>query len=82
MALRARILQRDPCCVLCAERDIVRESNVVDHIKPLALGGTDDEANLRGLCHDHHVEVTRQQFGYRERKAFGADGLPLDGSWS
>ncbi|MCS3390253.1 HNH endonuclease [Burkholderia thailandensis] len=82
MKIRARILRRDPVCVLCAEQDVVRESVVVDHITPLEHGGTDADDNLRGLCADHHDEVTRQQFGYRERKAFGPNGLPIDGSWS
>ncbi|ARK98304.1 HNH endonuclease [Burkholderia pseudomallei] len=81
--IRTRILRRDPVCVLCAEQDVVRESVVVDHITPLEHGGTDADDNLRGLCADHHDEVTRQQFGHRERrKAFGPDGLPIDGSWS
>ncbi|WP_244111448.1 HNH endonuclease [Burkholderia cepacia] len=83
MKIRARILRRDPICVLCTQQDVVRESVVVDHIKPLEHGGTDADDNLRGLCADHHDQVTRQQFGHRERrKAFGPDGLPLDGSWS
>ncbi|MDR5776940.1 MULTISPECIES: HNH endonuclease signature motif containing protein [unclassified Caballeronia] len=66
----------------CASADQVRESVIVDHIIPLAQGGTDDESNLRGLCTACHDAVTREQFGYRERKAFGADGLPADGEWS
>ncbi len=82
MKIRARILARDPICVRCIERDVVRESAIVDHITPLEHGGTDDDDNLRGLCVDCHDEVTREQFGYRERKAFGPDGLPIDGSWS
>ena len=28
----------------------------VDHITPLAYGGTDDPANLRALCRSCHVE--------------------------
>ena len=78
MKIRVRILDRDPICVLCAEHDITSVSVVVDHIKPLEHGGTDDDANLRGLCHDHHDEVTRAQFGYRERVTFGADGMPIE----
>lgn len=83
MKIRARILARDPICVRCAERDVVRESTIVDHIKPLEHGGTDADDNLRGLCVDCHDAVTREQFGLRPaRTAFGADGLPIDGSWS
>ena len=31
----------------------------VDHIVPVALGGLSDQSNLRGLCHDCHLEATR-----------------------
>ncbi|MDR5776531.1 MULTISPECIES: HNH endonuclease signature motif containing protein [unclassified Caballeronia] len=82
LRLRSRILSRDPVCVLCRTLDRTCVSVVVDHIVPLAHGGTDDESNLRGLCAACHDEVTRQQFGYREKKAFGADGMPADGEWS
>lgn len=82
LRVRARILKRDPICVRCASADRVRESVIVDHIIPLAHGGTDDESNLRGLCAVCHEAVTREQFGYWARKAFGADGLPVDGEWS
>lgn len=79
--IRARILDRDPVCVLCLGHDKTSLSVVVENIKPLNHGGSDDDSNLRGLCLDCHLEVTRVQFGYRERRAFGPDGLPLDGSW-
>ena len=81
MKIRARILDRDPVCVRCLESNVTSLSVVVDHIKPLEHGGTDDDTNLRGLCLDCHDAVTRTQFGYRERRAFGPDGLPVDG-WS
>lgn len=80
--IRACILHRDPICVRCASADRVSESVIVDHIIPLAHGGTDHESNLRGLCIACHEAVTREQFGYREKKAFGVDGLPMDGEWS
>ena len=44
--LRNRILQRDNfTCYLCGN-----EATTVDHIIPLAKGGTDDEWNLAGAC--------------------------------
>ncbi|WP_087131103.1 HNH endonuclease [Caballeronia pedi] len=82
LRIRARVLERDPLCVRCAHVDRVCKSTIVDHIVPLAHGGTDDESNLRGLCSACHDAVTREQFGYRQRKAFGADGLPIDSEWS
>ncbi|MDR8396986.1 HNH endonuclease [Paraburkholderia sp. USG1] len=81
MKIRARILDRDPVCVRCLEQDRTSLSVIVDHVVPLDHGGTDADDNLRGLCLDCHDAVTRDQFGYRERRAFGPDGLPVDG-WS
>lgn len=38
-------------------------ASVVDHVVPLALGGTDDATNKRALCKKCHARVTREQFG-------------------
>ena len=44
--LRQQILRRDNwTCYLCGN-----EADTVDHIHPLALGGTDDEFNLAAAC--------------------------------
>lgn len=81
MRIRERILTRDPCCVLCWSVGVTSISVVVDHVQPLAQGGTDDEDNLRGLCLNCHAQVTGEQFGHRKRTVFGTDGLPQDGGW-
>ncbi len=39
-------------------------ATVVDHIDPLALGGSDDDENTRNLCDPCHLEVTAEQFGH------------------
>jgi len=50
--VRAEILYRDAHrCGLCGH-----SAEEVDHITPLAYGGTDDPANLRALCRSCHVE--------------------------
>ena len=50
--LRAEILYRDAYrCALCS-----RQAAEVDHVTPLAWGGTDDPSNLRSLCSTCHVE--------------------------
>lgn len=41
-----------------------REARVVDHIVPLAHGGTDSDENTRNLCDPHHRLVTVEQFGF------------------
>lgn len=78
---RRRRLTAEPLCRICAERGIIRASVVPDHIKPLALGGTDDDSNIRCLCKPCHDEVTAEQFGHTRSKGLGgcdATGLPTD----
>jgi len=50
--IRTRVLAEEPRCVCGAS------ATEVDHIVALALGGTHDRRNLRGLCHRCHVEKT------------------------
>lgn len=48
---RALILARDAHrCALCGQ-----PATEVDHITPVAHGGTDQPWNLRSLCHDCHA---------------------------
>ncbi len=52
MAIRQRVLGRDgyTCrCEDCASAGLVLVAHEVDHITPLADGGTDDDANLRAI---------------------------------
>lgn len=56
-------------------------ATVVDHKTPLALGGTDDDANTRNLCDEHHRAVTADQFGLARHIGLGGcgtDGRPTD----
>lgn len=77
--LRKRRLARTASlCERCQARGRVAVATVVDHIKPLALGGEDIDANTRNLCDPCHAEVTAEQFGHEKRIAFGEDGLPTD----
>lgn len=50
--IRRRILARDPLCVDClaATPQHVSVSREVDHRIPLERGGSDDDANLAGVC--------------------------------
>jgi 5-methylcytosine-specific restriction protein A len=76
-ALRKRRLEAHPFCELCDQEDgITRASSVPDHRVPLAKGGTDTDDNIRGLCRDHHLVVTREEFGQRDRPRIREDGRP------
>lgn len=78
-AQRQRRLARSAgLCLRCKDRGRVTVATVVDHVVPLALGGSDEDENTRNLCDPCHVEVTAEQFGHEAIIAFGADGLPID----
>lgn len=54
--LRRLVLDEEPTCRLCNN-----ESTTVDHIVPLAKGGTHRRSNLRALCERCHRRVTGEQ---------------------
>lgn len=73
-----RIKVRDMfTCRACGR---VTQDGEVDHITPLANGGTDDEANLQWLCREPcHAEKTRREMGGRPVIGCDADGWPVGG---
>jgi 5-methylcytosine-specific restriction enzyme A len=80
--IRKRIRARDGyTCQHC--RRAVR-TGVVDHIKPLVDGGSNDDDNLQLLCHDCHVDKTNRDNGHKVKTAFGPDGFPIgpDHHWN
>jgi 5-methylcytosine-specific restriction protein A len=64
---------------MCMIEGRVTTANQVDHIKPKAKGGTDDETNLQSLCEAHHTQKTIEETGktYREKQKIGLDGFPI-----
>jgi 5-methylcytosine-specific restriction protein A len=81
-AQRLRRLKRtNGLCERCLAAGRTTVATVVDHIKPLAHGGSDEDDNTRNLCDPCHLEVTAEQFGHEVRRGkpgVGADGRPLD----
>lgn len=59
--LRKAVLDQEPFCRACAEVDRVAESVEVDHIVPLARGGTNARSNLQGLCEDCHAAKSARE---------------------
>lgn len=77
IVMRKRRLEAEPLCRDCKEQGVIRPAVTPDHIKPLALGGEDVDANIRCLCADCHDKRTREQFGHKARRAaIGVDGWP------
>ena len=59
---RVRRLAAEPLCRDCLRIDgIERKSEEVDHIIPLAYGGSDEDDNIRCLCKPCHSARTRPQ---------------------
>jgi 5-methylcytosine-specific restriction protein A len=60
---RKLVLNEQPFCIIakiCVERyGHARPSDCVDHIIPIAAGGTDDYDNLRGSCTDCNEDKAR-----------------------
>ena len=55
----------------------VSVATIVNHIIPLAHGGSDEDGNTENLCRPCDLEVTAEQFGHKHKQAIGADGWPL-----
>ena len=52
-------------------------AKIVNHIVPLAHGGSDDDENTENLCGDCDRFVTAQQFGHKIKATIGTDGWPI-----
>jgi 5-methylcytosine-specific restriction protein A len=57
--LRLLVLAQQPVCGACE----LNPSSMVDHIRPLINGGTNDLGNLRGICFECHRAKTAQEAG-------------------
>jgi hypothetical protein len=69
--LRAAQLEREPFCRECAKVAKQTPATEVDHVIPLADGGSfDDPSNHQSLCFRHHWQKDRG----RERQAHGTEG--------
>lgn len=77
---RRRTLKRDNgLCQPCLKANRITQASQVDHIKPKAKGGTDDEENLQAICVDCHKIKTAEDEGktLTPRVRIGIDGWPM-----
>lgn len=58
---RAQVLEEEPFCRVCLAQGRNVGSDVVDHIKPLAWGGSDARANKQALCTPCHDEKSKAE---------------------
>lgn len=55
---RERVMRRDVVCQPCKRHGVIHAAHHVDHIVPKALGGTDADSNLQGICRAAHAAKT------------------------
>jgi 5-methylcytosine-specific restriction protein A len=78
--IRQSVIARDKgLCVACKARGNTNLGKEVDHITPLAKGGTDDLENLQLLCVACHERKTRADMNWSNRQQIGLDGWPVEG---
>ena len=77
---KRRLARTDGLCEICDKKGLTVFAIVVDHIKPLAKGGSDDDSNTRNLCDPCHRDVTAEQFDYQAVGGCDPNGMPLDPS--
>lgn len=77
--LRESILMRDKyLCQPCLRAGRYTEAQEVDHIIPLAKGGTSEPAQLQSICVECHTKKTLIESGVSvsAKKEIGEDGWP------
>lgn len=61
---RAQVLDEEPLCRVCLAAGVTSASVVVDHIKRLADGGSDERSNKQGLCKPCHDDKSAAEKAY------------------
>ena len=61
--IRDRHMTEFPLCEMCKKQGRLTPAEEVHHIKPLSMGGTNDDGNLMSLCKACHSEITAKEGG-------------------
>lgn len=64
---RALYLRQHPLCVDCEAAGRLTEATELDHVVPLAQGGSHDWSNLAGRCTPCHAAKTRRERGLTDK---------------
>jgi 5-methylcytosine-specific restriction protein A len=64
---RRQVLDEEPFCRICLKADRSTLSVVVDHIKRLADGGSDERSNKQALCKPCHDAKTASELDLDRR---------------
>ena len=65
---RRAVLEEEPLCRACLAKGDTAASVVVDHIKRLADGGSDDRSNKQGLCDPCHAAKSAAEWAADRRR--------------
>ena len=61
-SLRNYFIQMHPLCIQCKREGIINAASVVDHVKPITMGGSPvDVKNLQSLCEYHHNQKSGRE---------------------
>lgn len=75
-AQRLRRLKRtNGLCEHCLEKGIYRPAKIVDHIEPLAFGGSDEDENTQNLCDECNAYKTAYEAASQQGASFHPDWL-------
>jgi 5-methylcytosine-specific restriction protein A len=73
-----RLKRTHGLCEDCQDEGRTEVAVEVDHVVPLAKGGSDEDGNTRNLCRLHHEAKTAKDFGFKHRLPVGIDGWPIE----
>jgi 5-methylcytosine-specific restriction protein A len=74
---KLRLTRTYGLCEDCDANGRIQAAAVVDHVIPLAHGGSDEDTNTRNLCKPCHKARTAEQFGHKKRRQIAVDGWPV-----
>lgn len=75
--MRAEVLAEEPFCRMCLAEGKRVKADEVDHIVPLAAGGSEDRANRQALCKPHHEAKSLRE---RIEARYGPGGGSISGA--